>query len=70
MSMLPGGPERPHVQESMLTFTDSSTGPAIAAEPASVLLERIKAEREGEGGKRGGGRKQMRRQRGRTGSAA
>ena len=39
-------------------------------EPASVLLERIKAEREGEGGKRGGGRKQMRRQRGRTGSAA
>ncbi|MBS0340615.1 MAG: polyphosphate kinase 1, partial [Proteobacteria bacterium] len=40
MSMLPGAQERLQVPESMLMLTDSSIGPAIAAEPASVLLDR------------------------------
>lgn len=40
MSMLPGAQERLQVQESMLIPTDSSIGPATAAEPVSVLLDR------------------------------
>ena len=40
MSMLPGAQERSRVPESMLMLTDSAIGPAIAAEPSSVLLDR------------------------------